>query len=70
MVIVNGYNRCSEDVDGSEGRFKVTAQGPEGALASQRGRFGGSVKPYGRVETRVFVICDPDRVRSVKVEPD
>jgi hypothetical protein len=71
MVIVNGYNRCSEDVDGNRSRFTITALGPGGnALATQRGRFGGSVKPYSRVETRVFVVCDPERVRSIKAEAD
>jgi hypothetical protein len=68
-VIVGGRNRCSEDLDGSEARFKVTAIGTGGVpIATQSGRFGGTVAAHGRVETMVFVSCDPERVRSVRVE--
>lgn len=68
-VTVSGHNRCSEDLDGSEARFKVTAIGAGGAaIATQSGRFGGTVAAHGRVETKVFVLCDPDRVRSIRVE--
>jgi hypothetical protein len=69
-VTVNGRNRCSEDLDGSQAGFKVLAIGPGGTvIATQYGRFGGTVAPHGQVETKVFVSCDPDRVRSVRAEP-
>jgi len=68
-VTVSGRNRCSEDLDGSEARFKVIAVGAGGApIANQTGRFGGTIAAHGRVETIVFVSCDPERVRSVRVE--
>lgn len=68
-VTVRGYNRCSEDLNGTDCRFRVDAVGPGGnVLASQSGQFGGSVAPGARVETKVFVVCDPDRVRSIRVE--
>jgi hypothetical protein len=68
-VTVNGYNRCAEDLDGGLCRFRVNALGPGGnVIATQSGRFGGTVASHGRVETKVFVVCDPDRVRSISVE--
>jgi hypothetical protein len=68
-VIVSGRNRCTEDLDSSEARFKVIAVGSGGAfIATQSGRFGGTVAAHGHVETLVFVSCDPERVRSVRVE--
>lgn len=68
-VTVSGRNHCSEDLDGYEARFKVLAIGPTGsAIATQNGRFGGSISPHAEVETKVFVACDPDRVRSVRAE--
>jgi hypothetical protein len=70
-VTVNGHNRCAEDLDGNACRFKVSALGPGGVvIATQSGRFGGTVEPHGRIETKVFVLCDPDRVRSLSVEPE
>jgi hypothetical protein len=69
QVTINGYNHCSEDIDGSAVQFRVNAIGTSGgAIARQSGRFGGTITPGGRVETRVFVVCDPERVRSVTVE--
>jgi hypothetical protein len=68
-VTVVGRNRCSEDLDGSQARFVVKGIGTGGTvIASQRGRFGGTVAAHGQVETKVFVACDPDRVRSVRAE--
>ncbi len=68
-VTINGHNHCSEDLDGNEARFKVMAIGAGGAvIATQNGRFGGTIAPRGQVETKVFVLCDPERVRSIKVE--
>jgi hypothetical protein len=68
-VTITGRNRCSEDLDGSRSRFKVTALGTGGAeIATQSGRFGGTVAAHGQVETKVFLVCDPDRVRSLRVE--
>ena len=68
-VTITGRNRCSEDLDGSRSRFKVTALGTGGAeIATQSGRFGGTVAAHGRAETKVFLVCDPDRVRSLRVE--
>ena len=69
QVTINGYNHCSEDIDGSATHFRVNAIGPSGtAIAKQSGSFGGTITPGGRAETRVFVVCDPERVRSVTVE--
>ena len=68
-VTITGRNHCSEDLDGSRSRFKVTAIGTGGAeIATQSGRFGGTVAAHGQVETKVFLVCDPDRVRSLRVE--
>ena len=70
-VTVTGRNNCSRDLDGSRHWFKVTAVGSGGsAIATQSGRFGGTVVSRGRVETKVFLLCDPDRVRSVRVEAE
>jgi hypothetical protein len=68
-VMINGYNRCSEDIDGGATHFRVNVIGASGAaIARQSGRFGGTIRPGGRVETLVFVVCDPERVRSITVE--
>ncbi len=68
-VTIYGRNRCSEDLDGNEVRFKVMAVGMGGSvIATQNGRFGGTVASHGQVETKVFVSCDPERVRSIRVE--
>ena len=70
-VLVNGYNKCSEDIDGGGTYFRVSVIGPSGtAIARQSGRFGGTIKPGGRVETLVFVVCDPERIRSITVEAE
>jgi hypothetical protein len=67
-VTITGRNNCPEDLDGRKCRFTVTALGSgSAAIATQNGRFGGTVASHGQVETKVFVVCDPDRVRSVKV---
>ena len=69
-VTVIGRNRCSEDLDGSQARFVVKGIGTGGTvIASQNGRFGGTIAAHGQVETKVFVACDPDRIRSVRAEP-
>ena len=68
-VTVSGRNHCSEDLDGHDARFKVLAIGPTGStITTQNGRFGGSISPHTEVETKVFVACDPDRVRFVRAE--
>jgi hypothetical protein len=68
-VTITGQNRCAEDLDGGRSRFKVTALGTGGAeIATQSGRFGGTVAAHGRAETKVFLVCDPERVRSLRVE--
>jgi hypothetical protein len=68
-VTVTGRNHCQEDIEGAHGHFKIKALGTGNAVVgSQRGRFGGTVAPGSRVETKVFVVCDPDRVQSVSVE--
>jgi hypothetical protein len=70
QVTITGRNHCSEDVDGGKWRFKVAALGSGGAeIATRSGRFGGTVASHGQVETKVFLTCDPERVRSVKVSP-
>ena len=68
-VSITGRNNCSEDLDGHEAKFKVMAIGTTGSsIATQNGRFGGTIPPRAQVETKVFLNCDPDRVRSVRVE--
>jgi hypothetical protein len=68
-VTIAARNHCQEDVNGSKVRFQVRALGPGNAvIATQRGKFGGSIAPRELVETKVFVVCDPDRIRSVTVE--
>jgi len=68
-VLINGYNHCSEDIDGGGTHFRVNVIGASGtAIARQSGRFGGTIRPGGRVETLVFVVCDPERVRSITAE--
>ncbi len=70
-VTITGRNNCSEDLDGSQCWFKVTALGSgKVAIAKQSGRFGGTIAAGGKVETKVFVVCDPDRVRSLQVEAE
>jgi len=70
-VIVTGRSRCSEDVDSGRVSFLVVAHGSGASVVgSQRGSFGGTVAPNASVETLVFVLCDPDRVRSVSVKTD
>ena len=70
-VIVTGRSRCSEDVDSGKVSFLVLAHGSGTAVVgSQRGNFGGTVAPNASIETLVFVMCDPDRVRSVSVKTD
>jgi hypothetical protein len=70
-VIVIGRNRCSEDVDTGRVSFLVTAHGSgTSVVGSQHGNFGGTAAPNASVETLVFVVCDPDRVRSVSVKTD
>ena len=67
-VTITGRNHCSEDLDGSTSRFTVTALGSGGAeIATQNGRFGGTIAAHGHVETKVFLMCDPERVRSLRV---
>ena len=69
-VTVTGRNHCSQDLDGSASRFTVTALGSGGAeIATQNGRFGGTIAAGGQVETKVFLMCDPERVRSLRVAP-
>jgi len=69
LVFVTGYNRCSEDVDSSQGQFKVTALGPEGALATQRELLGiGQALRPGRNEG--LRRLRPRACPFVKVEAD
>jgi hypothetical protein len=68
-VSISAYNRCSDNVDGSEVGFTVKALAAGGAVVgSQRGSFGGSIAPGTTAQTKVFVVCEPDGVRSVTVE--
>jgi hypothetical protein len=68
-VTITGRNHCAEDLDGHEARFKVMAIGAAGAvIATQNGRFGGTIAPGGQVETKVFVSCDPERIKSLRIE--
>jgi hypothetical protein len=68
-VTITGRNHCQEEIDSRDLSFKVKVLAPGNVVVgTQRGRFGGMVAPGGRVETKVFVECDPDRARSVTVE--
>ncbi|MGH9369104.1 MAG: hypothetical protein ACRD3M_15690 [Thermoanaerobaculia bacterium] len=68
-VTVTGRNHCPEDLDGYRCRFKVRVLGAGNTvIATQSGSFGGTIAVHATVETKVFVICDPDRVRSIAVE--
>ena len=70
-VTIRGTNRCSEEINGGSIAFRVTALATgDAVLATQRGRFGGQIAPHGQVETKVFVLCDPERVRAVRVEAE
>jgi hypothetical protein len=70
-VTITGRNHCQEDIDSREFQFKVKVLAPGNSLVgTQHGKFGGIVAPGRVVETKVFVECDPDRVRSVTVEAD
>jgi hypothetical protein len=70
-VTVVGRNHCSEDLDGDRCRFRVKVLGSGNAvIATQSGTFGGTVAAHGSVESMVFVVCDPERVRSIAVEGD
>lgn len=68
-VLVSVRNTCSEDVAGANLRFLVTVRSKNGGTAgTQRGRFSGTVKPYDRAETVVFVGCDAERAGEIEVE--
>ena len=68
-VLVGGRNHCGETLDGYSCRFRVRVLGAGAKeIATQNGSFGGSIDPRATVETLVFVVCDPERVRSVTVE--
>ena len=67
-VTVTGRNQCQESVDSGRVSFTVKAMGRDGVLGSQRGRFGPTVTAKSQVETKVFVICQPDQVKSISVE--
>jgi hypothetical protein len=70
-VIVAGRNHCSEDLDGDRCRFRVKILGSGNAvIATQSGTFGGTIASHGSAESLVFVVCDPERVRSVAVEAE
>ena len=69
-VSITARNHCQEDIDGSDVSFRVKVVGSGGGvLGSQSGNFGGSIGPGHTAETKVFVVCDPDRARSVTVDP-
>jgi hypothetical protein len=71
QVTVTGYNRCEESVEGRRAWFRVTAFGSGNiALGSGAGRFQTTITPHERGETKLFVQCDPDRLRSLKVEAE
>jgi hypothetical protein len=65
-VTVTGRNHCGENVDSSQAWFTVKAIDRGGkVIGSQSGRFGPSLSPGSSTETKVFVVCDPDKVGSV-----
>ena len=64
-------NQCQESVDSGRVSFRVKAVDRANVVvASQRGRFGPMVESHGRVETKVFVVCDPAKVYTVSVETE
>lgn len=68
-VGISARNHCQDHVDGNDVSFKVKVHASGGAVVgTQRGSFGGSIAPGATVETKVFVVCDPDIVRSVTLE--
>lgn len=68
QVRVYGTNRCSEDVVGSEYRFKVSVlSSGRGVIGTQTGHFYGTIGSGETSETIVFVVCDPERVGSIEV---
>ena len=69
QVTVTGVNdRCSDTVHPDQSSFRVRAIGPNGELGVQTGRFQTSTPPGSRSQTKLFVSCDPDRVRYLHVE--
>jgi hypothetical protein len=70
-VTVSARNRCQESVDSGRLWFKVKAIGNgDAVMGSQKGHFGPTVPRQGQVETKVFVVCEPAKVRSVSVEAE
>jgi hypothetical protein len=68
-VTVTGRNQCGDSVDSSQVWFKVkVVDRGNSVIGSQEGNFGGMVAHGGSVETKVFVVCDPYKVSSVRVE--
>ena len=68
QVTVTGFNRCGDSVNPDKSAFKVKAMGNDGEVGAQTGRFQTSIPPGDRGQTRVFIYCNPDRVRSLLVE--
>ena len=69
QVTVTGRNHCADSVDSSRAWFTVHAiDRGNHVIGSQGGTFGPVLAPGGSAETRVFVVCDPDKVGSVRVE--
>jgi len=70
-VTVSARNRCQESVDSGRRWFKVKAIGNgDAVMGSQKGHFGPTVPRQGQVETKVFVVCEPGKVRSASVEAE
>jgi hypothetical protein len=70
-VTVFGRNHCSGHIDGDRCRFRVKVLSSGNAvIATQSGTFGGTIASRGSAESLVFVVSDPERVRSVSVEAE
>ncbi len=68
-VTVAGRNHCSDSVNSGSVWFTVKAMdGGNTVVGSQGGRFGPVLAPGGQAETKVFVVCDPEKVAFVRVE--
>lgn len=71
QVSVTGYNRCDESIHPSSSWFRVTAIGSGNVeLGARSGRFQATITPRSRGETKIFVPCDGDRVRLLRVQAE
>ena len=71
QVTVTAYNRCEESVHAPASWFRVTVVGGGNVeLGSRTGRFQTTIAPRERGETKLFIECDSDRARSLRVSAE